>query len=148
MPEWKFISRQELLVLLRQQHQLIGELRAEIEKLKRSQHRSAAPFSKGQRKANPKRSGRKPGQGPFARRAARTGTPSQTVEAEVPPNCRFCGTLRQEGEETATTTEMPGQPEPVTTIFRVPVCRCRRCGRPVRGRPRVWQGKRERRPTS
>jgi len=127
--------QKELIALILKQHQLIEELRAEVEKLNRSQHRPAAPFSKGQREADPKRPGRKPGQGPFERRAAPTGRPSQTVDAEVPPMCPFCGgTLEQEGEETATTTEMPSKPEPVTTLYRVPVCRCGRCGERVRGR--------------
>ena len=128
------MSREELIALILRQHQLIEELRAEIEKLKRSQHRPAAPFSKGQRKADPQRPGRKPGQGPFARRAAPEGKPSQTVDAAVPPVCPFCGgTLEQEREETATTTEMPSKPEPVTTLYRVAVCRCQQCGEQVRG---------------
>jgi transposase len=135
MADLESMSREELIALILKQHQLIEELRAEVEKLSRSQQRPAAPFSKGQRKADPKRPGRKPGQGPFARRAAPEGKPSQTVDAEVPPVCPFCGgTLEQESEETATTTEMPSKPEPVTTLYRVPVCRCRRCGERVRGR--------------
>jgi transposase len=134
MADLESLSREELIALILEQQRLIEELRVEIERLKRSQHRSAAPFSKGQRKAHPKRPGRKPGQGPFARRSAPEGTPSQTVDAEVPPVCPFCGgTLEQEGEETATTTDVPTKPQPVTTLYRVPVCRCRRCGERVRG---------------
>jgi transposase len=128
------LSREELITLVLEQQRLIGELRAEIETLKRSQQRSAAPFSKGQRKADPKRAGRKPGQGPFTRRPAPEGPPSQTVQAEVPPHCPFCGgTLEQECEETATTTDVPTKPEPVTTLYRIPVCRCQKCGQRVRG---------------
>ena len=44
------------------------KLREELDELKRKQNRSAAPFSKGKPKANPKRPGRKPGQGSFRRR--------------------------------------------------------------------------------
>src|SRR3954447_22190701 len=40
-------------------------LRAQLEQRTRDAKRQAAPFSKGQRKAQPKRPGRKPGQGPF-----------------------------------------------------------------------------------
>ena len=40
-------------------------LQAEIEQLKRSGKRQAAPFSKGPRGAQPTRPGRKPGEGPF-----------------------------------------------------------------------------------
>jgi transposase len=134
MADLESLSREELIALVLEQQRLTEELRAEIEKLKRSQHRSAAPFSKGRRKADPKRAGRKPGQGPFTRRSAPEGPASQTVQAEVPPNCPFCGgRLEQEGEETATTTDVPTKPEPVTTLYRVPVCRCQKCGQRVRG---------------
>src|SRR5664279_6288495 len=134
MADLESLSRDELIALILKQQRLIEELRVEIERLKRSQHRPAAPFSKGQRKAHPQRPGRKPGQGPFARRAAPEGTASQTVNAEVPPVCPFCGgPLEQEGEQTATTTDVPTKPQPVTTLYRVPVCRCRRCGERVRG---------------
>lgn len=134
MADLDSLSREQLIALILDQRRLIEELRAEIESLKRSPHRSAAPFSKGKRKAHPKRPGRKPGQGPFARRAAFQGAPSQTIHAEVPPVCPYCGgTLKQESEETATSTDVPPRPQPVTTLYRVPVCRCRQCGRRVRG---------------
>jgi len=127
MADLESLSREELIAL-------ILELREEIERLKRSQHRSAAPFSKGERKADPKRPGRKPGKGPFTHRSAPEGAPSRTVNAEAPPVCPSCGgTLEQEREETATTTDLPTEPHPVTTLYRVPVCRCRRCGKRVRG---------------
>ena len=57
-----------------------------------------------------------------------------TVDAEAPPYCPFCGgPLEQEGEESATTTDVPQQPEPEVTAYRVAVCRCRQCGKTVRG---------------
>src|ERR1039458_9682932 len=73
----------------------IKRLQAENEGLKkkiegleeelRASQRQAAPFSKGQRKANPKRPGRKAGQGDFRYRPApaeRIG--GEIVEAAVP----------------------------------------------------------------
>ena len=48
----------------------VESLRAEVEALKRSGKRQAAPFSKGTRVKDPKRPGRKPGQGMFKRREA------------------------------------------------------------------------------
>ncbi len=51
----------------------IERLRRRIEELEeelRASRRQAAPFSKGQRVANPKRPGRKAGQGPFRRRGS------------------------------------------------------------------------------
>jgi cell division septum initiation protein DivIVA len=71
------LSYEHLLELVRQ---LIAEnerlraenaqVRTEIEQLKRQKARSAAPFSKNQRKANPTRPGRKPMQGEFRHRPA------------------------------------------------------------------------------
>ena len=111
-----------------------AELRKEVERLKRSQHRSATPFSKERPVKNPRKPGRKKGQGPFRRREAPAQNPTVTVDAEAPPNCPFCGgPLEHEGEETATTTDVPQQPQPEVTLYRVAVCRCTQCGRKVRG---------------
>ena len=128
------LSREELIAHIRELVRRNAELQAEIEQLKRSQPRSAAPFSKGQPKADPKRPGRKPGQGPFLRRAAPPQPPTQTVTAQVPESCPACGgPLEPVSEEVATTTELPVHPQPVVTEYRVPVCRCRQCGKRVRG---------------
>lgn len=128
------LNREELIALILEQQQLIEQLQLEIEQLKRFQHRQASPFSKGKGKANPKPAGRKPGQGPFTRRAAPQEAPSQTVNAEAPPVCPYCGgPLEQEGEETATTSDVPEKPQPVITRYLVPVCRCQSCGKRVRG---------------
>ena len=128
------LSREELIAQIRELVRRNAELQAEIERLKRSQHRQAAPFSKGQPKADPKRPGRKPGQGPFLRRPAPPQPPTQAVIAQVPESCPACGgSLEQVSEEVATTTELPVNPQPVVTEYRVPVCRCRQCGKRVRG---------------
>ncbi len=134
MADLESLSREDLIAVLRDQQQLIAELRAEIERLKRSQHGSAAPFSKGQRKSDPQRPGRKPGQGPFLRRGAPAQGPSETVMAQLPANCPACGgPLQLEVEEVATITELPVNPQPVVTAYRVPLCRCQQCGKRVRG---------------
>lgn len=127
------LSREELIALIQEQEGIIAELRAEMERLKRWQHRQAAPFSKGEVKTNPQRPGRKPGKGLFSRRAIPLQPPAQTVTAAVPRCCPRCGGhLEQECEEVATTTDLP-LPSPVVTAYRVPVCRCRQCGKRVRG---------------
>jgi hypothetical protein len=41
--------------------------------------------------------------------------------------------LTLESQEWATTTDLPVQPQPKVTRYRVPVCRCSQCGKPVRG---------------
>ena len=128
------LSREELIALIRELLRQNAALQAEIERLKRSQHRSAAPFSKGPPKTNPKRPGRKPGQGPFLNRTAPAQPPTETVMAQVPEYCPDCGgRLQLVGEERATTTELPAHPQPVVRAYRVPVCRCRKCGKRVRG---------------
>jgi transposase len=127
------LSREQLVELLLEQQRLIEELRAEIERLKRAQVRQATPFSKGEPKPHPKRPGRKPGQGRFAHRAEPLLPPTETVVAQIPPCCPACGgALEVEREEGATTTDVPLNPQPVVTRYRVPVCRCQRCGRRVR----------------
>ena len=106
-----------------------------LEEELRASKRQAAPFSKGQRKANPKRPGRKAGQGIFRYRPA-PAEPigGEVVEAVVPAGCPSCGgVLELEGEEWATTTDLPIQPQPEVTRYRVPVCRCSQCGKRVRG---------------
>jgi transposase len=123
----------------------IQRLQAENEGLKkkiegleeelRAAKRQAAPFSKGQRKANPKRPGRRAGVGIFRNRPA----PAELiggaiVKAAVPAVCPHCGgVLDVETEEWATTTDLPVQPQPEVTRYRVPVCRCSQCGKRVRG---------------
>lgn len=128
------LSREELIAVIREQQRVIEQLREEIERLKRSGHRSAAPFSKGKGKSNPKRPGRKPGQGYFRFRTAPASAPQEVITAAVPSQCPDCGgKLDQVGEEWATTTDVVVNPQPRVTGFRVAVCRCRQCGKPVRG---------------
>lgn len=122
--------------------QQLEEVLAEIERLKealgaalRGGKRQATPFSKGERVANPKPPGGKPGEGIFCRREAPPDRlPTVTVEAAVPPACPQCGgPLTEEEVEWASTTGLPACPQPVVTRYRVPVCRCSRCGQRVRG---------------
>jgi transposase len=134
MADLASLSLAELIELIQVQQRQIAELREEIERLKRQGKRQASPFSKGKQVANPKRPGRKPGQGPFLYRSAPSDPPTETILATTPQCCPDCGgDLDQEREETATTTNLPIQPKPVVTAYRVPVCRCRQCGKTVRG---------------
>ena len=63
-------SLREELTRIQTENDRLREEVKKLEKLLRGKARSATPFSKGKRKAHPKRPGRKPGQGPFQRRAA------------------------------------------------------------------------------
>jgi transposase len=117
---------------------MIAELRAELERLKRRQHRQAAPFSKETRVAAPKRPGRKPGQGTFTYRTAPPVEALSEPPIAVPVTERACphcgGVLVEAGVEVASITDIPARPRPVVRQYQVAVCRCRSCGRSVRGR--------------
>jgi transposase len=139
------LSAEQLLELVRrliaENEQLRAEnaqLRAEIEELKRKNARPAAPFSKNKRKKNPKRPGRKPGQGPFNNRPAPPEEAYSAPPVDVPvteSNCPACGgELGEEAEEIATNTEIPPAPKPEVKAYRVKILACRQCQRKVRGR--------------
>ena len=116
----------------------VKELRRQLAAAQRSGKRQAAPFSKGGRTDRPRRPGRKPGIGSFSYRK-----PPSASELWGPPvdvsvdddNCPGCGgVLEQEGVDVAYVTDIPAMPRPQVTEYRVQVCRCRGCGRRVRGR--------------
>src|SRR4029078_9791665 len=119
--------------------QLLAEnatLKAQLEQRQRDANRSAAPFSKGQHKARPKRPGRKPGQGHFTFRTL--PTPDQwtapPIEVRLPELiCPCCGeSLHEQRVDFAATTDIPPQPKPIVQPYRVWVYRCPTCETPVR----------------
>src|SRR5450756_3221653 len=107
MADLASLSREELIELIMTQQRMIedqqrqiAELREEIEQLRRGGKRQAAPFSKGKRVENPKPPGRKPGQGPFSRRAAPLEEATETISVPAPECCPHCGgDLEQERED-------------------------------------------------
>lgn len=115
-----------------------ARLSAEIEELKRSNARSAAPFSKNKRQKNPKRPGRKAGQGQFSNRPAPSQEQYTEPIEEVPvveTECPDCGgELVEAGEEIVTNTELPPVPKPEVKAYRVHIRCCAGCHRKVRGR--------------
>ena len=141
MPELDSLSRNDLIRLILELQQQNEAFRKQIEELRRRDKRSAAPFSTGQRKKNPKRPGRKPGQGEFSRRPKPPANPGSGPPVDVPveeTRCPFCGGgLEPEEPEEASVTDMPAAPEPEVHLFKVYVCRCRKCGRTTRGKH--WQ---------
>jgi transposase len=111
-------------------------LRAQLEQRARDTKRQAAPFSKGQCKARPKRPGRKPGQGHFTFRTL--PRPDQwtalPIEVRLPePVCPCCGeALLEHRVDFAAITDLPPQPKPIVQPYRVWVYRCPACDTTVR----------------
>jgi transposase len=138
MSDLDALSRDDLIRLILDLQRQIDELRKQNEELRRKDKRSAAPFSKGERKKNPKRPGRKPGRGEFSRRQQPPADASNCPPVDVPVEqtlCPFCGgRLEREEPEDASVTDMPAAPQPEVSLFKVHVCHCRKCGRKTRGR--------------
>ena len=95
-------------------------LRAQLGQHERGSQRQAAPFSKGRREAQPRRPGRKPGQGRFTfgtlpRPGQWTAPP---IEVRLPdPVCPCCGEPLQEHRvDSAAVTDIPPKPRPIRDI--------------------------------
>lgn len=126
----------QLTSLVEKQQEQIDRLEREIEALKRGQP-PVAPFSRGQKKPDPKPPGRKTGQGPFTFR--RAPSPSEVTEPPIAVavnrlDCPDCGgDLVPERTDFAYVTDLPQRISPEVREYHVAVCRCERCGRAVRG---------------
>jgi transposase len=138
------LSREELLALvlqlqlkLTELEATVQELRPEVDRLSREKKRQATPFSKGTRSKQPRRPGRKPGEGRFSFRQAPHPEEITELPVNVPvalESCPGCGgKLVEERVDFAYITDLPSLPRPEVTRYRVWVCRCTGCGRKVRG---------------
>jgi transposase len=78
--------------------------------------------------------GRKPGQGPFLRRAAPApGSITATVDVPLESTaCPGCGAALEVTIEEASVTDVPAAPRPLVTLYRRQVGRCPACGTVVR----------------
>src|SRR3970282_2724681 len=82
-PDPRDVRVAELEAQLRQRDALIEQLRQRIAELERAAKRQATPFARQQRKENPKRPGRKAGQGRFTSRPR--PTPDEVTETKAQP---------------------------------------------------------------
>ena len=114
------------------------ELHSQLAGSERRGKRQAAPFSKGRRSSKPKRPGRKPGTGQFSYRKPPSADEITEPVVDVPVSgdtCPGCGgVLDDEGVSVAYVTDIPAIRRPPVRAYRVQVCRCRSCGKAVRGR--------------
>jgi hypothetical protein len=125
------LERDQLIQVILDQHRMIEELKAEVDRLK-GRH-SAAPFSKGKGKANPQPPGRKPGQGFFRFRSAPESA-GPVVEVAAPCNCPDCGgEMGEARSEVVSLTDVGSQPVIEVRRYAVETRRCGSCGRRVRG---------------
>jgi hypothetical protein len=125
---------------LEQAESEIDRLRQENEQLRKELKAAGRGSRHGKRKpkADPKRPGRKAGQGRFTfRQAPAAAGASSEPPIEVPVTvgqCPCCGgELRYERSEEATVTDMPPAAQPEVKSYAVEVRRCARCGQRVRG---------------
>ncbi len=115
--------------------QRIAELERIIEELGRRGKRQAAPFSKGTPSLDPKRPGRKPGEG-YGHQALpkRPRRVDDTVRVGCPLWCRHChGRVRLHGTGHQYVLDLP-EVRPHVTEFVVDYGYCEECGRRVQGR--------------
>lgn len=137
MADLESLSPAELIAIIVELQRQNEELRWQADESRRGSVRPAAPFSKGQRKQDPKPPGRKRGEGIFSRRQEPEAATNATVTFEVAVEdhgCPDCGGTLGKATEIASTTDLPERPRPVVRRYEVQVRQCRRCGRKVRGR--------------
>ena len=112
---------------------VVKDLRTQVEELRRSGKRQAAPFSKGKPKQNPKRPGRKKGHPPAHRSIPEVVDRVEDVELDF-HMCPDCGGCVEVVEVQAQyQTDIPPI-KPVTTRFDIEIGQCQCCGRRVQGR--------------
>jgi len=145
------LKEQDLLEIIREQAQQFEHLEAEhlalkaenarlkkrLEELEHKSRKYAAPHSSETRKANPKPSGRRTGEGDFTyKRAPIPEQITETVEVSMPNTCAACGfngPLVFKRLDKAWITELAPQRATQLTEYQVPVMVCPACGRSVRG---------------
>jgi transposase len=109
-------------------------LKHELDLARRAAKRQAAPFSKGEPKAHPRRPGRKPGVR-YGRKGHRPIPPTVDEEIQVPlPERSPCcgGAIENRHAEDQYQTEIVRQTR--VTCFHIQVGNCAKCGKRIQGR--------------
>lgn len=133
-PDPRDVRVSELETQLRQRDALIEELRQRIAELERTAKRQATPFARKQRKENPKRPGRKAGQGRFTSRAR--PTPDQVTETkeQALAACPVCGgPVTDVKDHEQFVVDIP-EVQPTVTRYLTHSGQCAQCDQRVRAR--------------
>jgi transposase len=130
-------ENQDLRRQVAELHAQVQRLTAQLQEALRSSKRQAAPFSKGEPKANPKTPGRKAGDnyGPQAHRPIPRGAPDQVIDVPLPERCSHpgCGgTVVEDHIGQQYQTEIPRQP--IHRRFDLHIGHCTLCGRRLQPR--------------
>lgn len=129
-------EKERLRQQLAQLQSACHELRRQLEANSRTGKRQAAPFSKGPPRGQPRKPGRQAGE-----RHGRHGHRSpplpdrvdETHDAPLPDACPHCGgPLEETHVDQQFQTDLPRRP--IVRRFHIHCGRCRRCGKPCRGR--------------
>ena len=120
--------------LIKQLQQRITELEQRLTELDQAAKRQATPFARKHQKENPKRPGRKAGQGQFTSRAR--PTPDEVTDTkehglDVCPECGGAVTDLKEHEQFV--VDLP-EVKPTVIRYLTQSGQCARCGRRVRSR--------------
>lgn len=123
----------ELETRIAQLEQVLEKTKQQLTEAQRGKKRQAAPFSKGEPKAHPKKPGQKQGH-PRAGRAIPTRI-TRVLEAPIPTHCQDCGgALIEDKTQAQYQEDIPRPIETIITQFNVHVGHCSDCGRRVQGR--------------
>ncbi len=127
------VARKDGFIVYQQER--IDKLEAALEESRRRSKRQAAPFSKGDPKAQPKTPGRKRGDahGRHGHRRTPAGTPDRELAAPLPGCCPDCGgQIVHDRDAEQWQVEVPDM-RPTVTRITVGVGRCTGCKRRVQG---------------
>jgi transposase len=115
----------------------VAELEEIINRLQRGNKRQAAPFSKGSPKLNPKKPGRKSGDGygtpPVFRAMPEPAAADQVIDVPPPDACPHCGDRSATVESVDQQVQRDIEVRTVVRRFKIAVARCGCCGRRRRG---------------
>jgi transposase len=115
----------------------VQRLTAQLQEALRAGKRQAAPFAKGEPKANPKTPGRKAGDnyGPKAHRPIPHGAPDEIIDVALPPRCTDpgCGGRVVE-DRVAHQYQMEIPRRPICRRFDIHVGHCATCDRRIQPR--------------